>query len=97
MSNASETANKILSAHMLQPDKAEYVTLLDRITAALEQRDCVIEELMDAANKLANEASGFLSMANRNDHGTTNMQVLQHWIDNARQALAVADKLRGDK
>ncbi len=47
-----------------------------------------VEVCKGALKSLANEAKGFLSMANPADHGNTNIAVLQHWIDNARAALA---------
>lgn len=46
-----------------------------------------VKELEDALHKLEREAAGFLSMADKESHGYTNMQVLQHWIDNACKTL----------
>jgi hypothetical protein len=48
-------------------------------------------DLVTALWKLANEATGFLSMANRESHGTTNMRVLQMRIDEARAVIAKAE------
>lgn len=45
------------------------------------------EILTHALKMLSLEARGFLSMADKYNHGNTNMQVLQHWIDNANEAL----------
>ena len=47
--------------------------------------------LLDALTKLANEAQGFLAMADRDIHGHTNFSVLQERIDRARQAIAQAE------
>jgi hypothetical protein len=44
-------------------------------------------ELLEALEKLANEASGFLAMADPLTHGFTNMAVLGMRIDTARTAL----------
>jgi hypothetical protein len=46
-----------------------------------------IRELRDSLRKLANEASGFLAMADRQTHGHTNMAVLRMRIDDARALL----------
>jgi len=56
-----------------------------------------VEKLEYALKSLANEATGFKSMANVADHGNTNMSVLQHWIDNARSTLADDKASEGDK
>ena len=60
----------------------------ERMAELIRQRN----ELLAACRALANEASGFLSMATREEHGLTNMRVLQHWIDNARAAIANAEE-----
>jgi hypothetical protein len=46
------------------------------------------QELVAALERLTAEATGFLSQANHNDHGWTNMRVLQLKIDEARAVLA---------
>ena len=45
-------------------------------------------ELEERLLRLANEAHGFLSMADRETHGVANMNVLRLRIDEARAALA---------
>jgi hypothetical protein len=46
-----------------------------------------LEQLRDALWKLRNEATGFLSMADQERHGVTNMRVLKLRIDEATHAL----------
>lgn len=46
-----------------------------------------VRRLEEALHKLERESSGFVSMANPADHGNTNIAVMKHWIENARQAL----------
>lgn len=50
-------------------------------------------DMTEALERLANEASGFLSMADRSTHGVTNMNVLRLRIDEARAAIK---KARGE-
>jgi uncharacterized coiled-coil DUF342 family protein len=45
------------------------------------------KELREALRKLANEASGFMSMAVREVHGNTNIRVLELRITEARELL----------
>lgn len=70
--------------------------MTDELLAANEKLYLLNQKLMaenrklrEVLNSLANESQGFLSMANKHDHGNTNMSVLKHWIDNAREALEV--------
>ena len=51
--------------------------------------------LLDSNHKLANEAQGFLSLANPDDHGHTNIECLRMRIDKARQARAEVEKILG--
>ncbi len=46
-----------------------------------------IQKLEGALKSLANEAQGFVSQANPADHGHTNISVMNHWIEVARDAL----------
>lgn len=48
-------------------------------------------DLYAALSRLANEASGFLSMADEQTHGHTNIAVLRQRIDEARAVLAKAE------
>jgi hypothetical protein len=48
-------------------------------------------ELISALRSLANEAHGFLSMADEMTHGRTNMACLRNRIDAARDLLAQID------
>jgi hypothetical protein len=73
------------------PDK-EIVRRLNEEVAELRQ-DCIRlaeerREMLEALRKLANEARGFLGMANPDDHGVTNMRVLQERIEMADAAIA---------
>ena len=51
----------------------------------------VTTRLADAARRLANEAGGFLSMADRYTHGNTNIRILQMRIGEMEEALAAYD------
>lgn len=62
----------------------------DGITWVMTERDRLAEEnerLRTALNRLANEAAGFLQMADRETHGNTNMRVLEERIQEGRDAL----------
>jgi hypothetical protein len=54
--------------------------------AATARKDALV--LAEALRKLANEASGFRSMADINRHGATNMKVLGDRVTEAFEALA---------
>lgn len=58
--------------------------LSPEVAIALVER---VRELEGALLRLSNEAHGFLSMADRETHGVTNMNVLRLRIDEARAAL----------
>jgi hypothetical protein len=60
------------------------------LQAQLAAKDAVIAEMVVALRSLANEASGFRSMADWTVHGHTNIAVLGLRIDEARAALAAA-------
>jgi len=45
-------------------------------------------DLLEAAKALANEATAFLSMADKSIHGQTNIGCLQRRIDEVRAAIA---------
>lgn len=47
--------------------------------------------LVEALLKLSNEAHGFLSMADTDTHGYTNIAVLRQRIEEAHAALSVAE------
>ncbi len=47
--------------------------------------------LYEALKALANEATGFLAMADPTAHGQTNLRCLDRRIDEARKALALAE------
>jgi len=49
--------------------------------------------LIEALELLSNEAESFLSMANKYDHGVTNIDCLERRIAQAREALK---KVKGD-
>lgn len=53
----------------------------------LKQYAQYVNRLRSALEKLANEATGFLSQADPNRHGATNIQILQKRIDEARTVL----------
>lgn len=46
-----------------------------------------VEKLREGLRKLANEASGFMSMADPADHGVSNMNILNMRINEARALL----------
>jgi hypothetical protein len=48
-------------------------------------------ELLEALQSLANEAVGFLAMADPTAHGQTNLNCFQRRIDQARAAIAKAE------
>jgi hypothetical protein len=48
-------------------------------------------EMYEALTSLANEATGFLAMADPSAHGQTNLRCLQRRIDEARAAIAKAE------
>jgi hypothetical protein len=53
----------------------------------IERLEAEKAELVAMLSSLRNEASGFLAHANPQDHGVTNMRVLQRLIDEASAAL----------
>ena len=53
----------------------------------IEELEAKLKVATEALENLSNESKGFLSMANRHDHGNTNMQCLQFSIDLAKTAL----------
>ena len=60
----------------------------DAIWATLDASRKRTRELEERLLRLANEAHGFLSLADRETHGVANMNVLRLRIDEARAALA---------
>lgn len=56
------------------------------------EKSIALGSLKEALKKLANEASGFLAMADPRVHGFTNMRVLQDRIDMARAAIQSAEE-----
>lgn len=48
-------------------------------------------EMKEALKSLANEAAGFMSMADPEAHGQTNLRCLQRRIDAAHDAIAKAE------
>jgi hypothetical protein len=71
-----------------QPDPAVLQSIDVMVADVIRQRD----ELLKALKALTNEASGFLSMADKSTHGVTNMEVLRHWISNAKYVIAAAEE-----
>jgi hypothetical protein len=66
-----------------------------RMDGECDRLEAKVRELEQALRNLANEASGFRSMADPFTHGHTNIAVLGLRIDEARAALAalhVTDK-----
>lgn len=57
--------------------------LFDEIQKAQAERD----ELLAALRSLTNEAKGFISMADSNSHGVTNVRVFQLRIDESTALL----------
>ncbi|RPH38328.1 hypothetical protein EHM92_00155 [bacterium] len=62
------------------------INYLQRLRILLE-REAELGKYKDALNKLMCEAKGFISMADPDDHGNTNIAVMNHWIDNAEKLL----------
>jgi len=54
-------------------------------SAETEMENAALRKALEA---LTAESSGFLALANKDDHGNTNMSVLRHWIDNAKSVLS---------
>jgi hypothetical protein len=55
----------------------------------------LIEDLRKALGRLAHEATGFLSMASREAHGTTNIRVMERRIQEAYAALKRGEPKEG--
>lgn len=69
-----------------QPDDDDI--LLTTYVKQQEARAARERELETVLRKLANEASGFLSMASIGNHGVTNIRVMERRIAEARAALS---------
>ena len=65
----------------------ELRNLLRRVEISSERESVKNIRLREALKRLAAEASGFLSMADKSIHGVTNMRCLEMRIAEARQAL----------
>lgn len=72
--------------------EAENARLTQQLAGLRESR----EELVKAAQELRNEAHRFISMADVNRHGYTNIRALHNKLDAVDVALANAAKLEGE-
>ena len=84
--SSEEMGHEIFGVHHeIEPDKylCEF-HWFKQLLAAVNQR---ADDAVAAAQKLVNEASGFLQMAETQVHGVTNMRVLAHHIQQTRDAL----------
>lgn len=74
---------QIVESHGLALSGGEICLANDRLIAAAP-------DLLEALQKLCNEAAGFLGQAAVEVHGLTNMRVLQGKINDGRAAIAKA-------
>jgi len=76
--------------HMWRTDQAAIECVLEALQAA-QARVTELEQgkarLLQTLTSLRNEARGFLSQANEQDHGYTNIQCLQNRIDDASRVI----------
>lgn len=70
--------------------KPSYVELKEAFD--LERSNCI--RLIDALRNLRNEAGGFMSMADKYNHGVTNMRCMEHSINEAGKVIAAFAHLR---
>jgi hypothetical protein len=73
-----------------ESDKAGpvFTSIIDEQNVEVSRLTQERDALHEALRKLCLEATGFVGMADPSVHGYTNINVLKHWIENGKEALA---------